>query len=114
MAIARTYRTYRFIDKDPVIDEVRTIVQDEGLMKRLAMAANLAGLSKVTLDNWFNGHTRRPQNASIMAVVTSLGYERKFTKTQKLDLEDELKKAIIWKKKQMESRPKKKRKSNGR
>jgi hypothetical protein len=108
MAIARTYRTYRFIDKDPVIDEVRTIVQDEGLMKRLGMAANLAGLSKVTLDNWFNGHTKRPQNASIMALVSSLGYERKFTRTQRLDFEEELKKAIAWKKKQDAARPKKK------
>lgn len=111
MAIARTYRTYRFIDKDPVIDEVRTIVQDEGLIKRLAMAANLAGLSKTTLDNWFNGHTRRPQNASIMALVSSLGYQRKFTKTEKLDLEEELKKAKVWRKRQDEARPKKKKRS---
>jgi hypothetical protein len=32
MAELRTYRTYRFIEKDPVIDKMRTLVQDGGLI----------------------------------------------------------------------------------
>jgi len=53
MAYVRIYRTYRFIDKNPVIDIVRTAVQDEGLIKKLKIVANLASLSTATIDGWF-------------------------------------------------------------
>lgn len=96
MADVRIYRTYRFIDKDPVIDEVRTIVQDEGLMKSLKIVSQLSGLTITTLTNWFSGGVRRPQNASVMAVITALGYERKFVKARKLDVDKELEFAVAW------------------
>jgi hypothetical protein len=100
MANNRVYRTYRFIDKDPVIDEVRTIVQDEGLMKSLKIVSQLSGLSMTTLNKWFGGETRKPQNASVMAVITALGYERKFVKSRSLDVERELEFAVAWLKKE--------------
>jgi hypothetical protein len=68
------YRTYRWLDKDPVIDAARTIVQDEKL-KNSAVHA-ISGIATATLDNWFNGHTRKPQNATLTAFSSSLGYVR--------------------------------------
>jgi hypothetical protein len=33
----KLYRTYRFIDKDPVIDEIRRTVPDEGQIRKLEL-----------------------------------------------------------------------------
>jgi hypothetical protein len=96
MARIRVLRTYRFLDKDPVIDQMRTVLQDEGLFTRLTIAADIASLSRTTLDNWFHGDTKRPQFASIMALMTSLGYENKWSRTTKIDVDEELKKARDW------------------
>ena len=101
--IRKTLRTYRFMDKDPVKDELQTILQDEGLFgkgKKLAQVATLANLSKQTLDNLFFGDTRRPQNATVMAIITAVGYERKFVKARKLNIEEELVFARAWNKKE--------------
>jgi hypothetical protein len=96
----RIYRTYSYIDKNPVIDKVRTLVQDEGLFKKLGIVHELSGVAVTTLDNWFNGATRSPQHATIAAVVTSLGYEEQFVKTKSLDIEAERKVAAAWLQKQ--------------
>jgi len=85
------YRSYNFVDKDPVIDKVRTIVQREGVTHQ--QLSWISGVSATTLYNWFEGQTRRPQHASIMAVVTSLGYRQAFVKTRKVDIEKEVAKA---------------------
>ncbi len=68
------YRTYRWIDKDPVIDAVRTVVQDEKL--KSGAVHEISGVATATLDNWFNGHTRKPQNVTVTAVTSALGYVR--------------------------------------
>lgn len=110
MAYVRVLRTYRYVDKNPVIDKMRTIVQDEGLMKRLKIAADLAGLAKSTLDGWFHGDIRDPRHSSIMGLVTSLGYEQEFTKARKLNVEKELEFARAWNKREkLKSRRKPKR-----
>ena len=100
MASIGIYRTYNFIDKDPVIDEIRTIVQDEGMMARLSDLGTLSGVSPQTLTKWFRGATRKPHNATVMAVVTSLGYERRFVKAKQLKVEEELPIALAWLKKE--------------
>lgn len=114
MAYTRVLRPYNFIDKDPVIDEVRTVVQDEGLIKKLGIVADLSSLSKATIDSWFNGDTKRPQNASIMAVMISLGYQRTWKKERKVDVDRELELARAWLKreraKRVANQPKRKRK----
>ena len=106
MARIRVYRTYNFIDKDPIIDKVRTVIQDEGLMAKLGIVSELAGVSKSTLDNWFEGITKRPQNYTVQAVVTSLGFESHFRRVEKIDVEKERVKAKRWAEKH---RPKKKK-----
>ena len=74
MARIHLYRTYRWIDKDPVIDAVRTVVQDEKLKNN--MVHEISGVAAATLDNWFNGETRKPQNVTVTAVTSALGYVR--------------------------------------
>jgi transcriptional regulator with XRE-family HTH domain len=71
-----TYKTYSFVDKDPAIDELRTLVQDSELSYDDISEA--CGVASSTLWNWFNGDTRRPQNASLEAVGRALGYRREF------------------------------------
>jgi hypothetical protein len=95
MAEFRTLRTYRFIDKDPVCDELRTLVEDRGLMEQLGRVAELAGVAPTTVQNLFNGETRRPQNRTVMGVATSIGYLRKWVSAD-FNLEEELKAARTW------------------
>lgn len=66
---------YRFIDKDPVIDVIRTEAQRYGNLSRqqLAKLGLKSGVSVSTLDNWFNGDTRRPQSLSTRFVLEALG-----------------------------------------
>jgi hypothetical protein len=109
----RVYRTYSYIDKNPVIDKVRTLIQDEGLIKKLPIVHEISGVATTTLDNWFNGKTRSPQHATIAAVITSLGYEEQFVKKKTLDIEKERAVAATWLEKQQakpngQRKPKKK------
>jgi hypothetical protein len=96
----RVYRTYSYVDKNPVIDKVRTLVQDEGLFKELKIVHEISGVSTTTLDSWFNGATKSPQHATIAAVITSLGYEETFVKKKDINVEAERKLAAEWLKKQ--------------
>lgn len=100
----RTYRTYRFIDKDPVIDKLRTIINDEGLSKKKNNVATMAGVTPSTLTNWFEGDTKRPQHASIAAVASALGYEVTFSKERKVDYESDLVLAKRWHKARKEKK----------
>lgn len=113
MANVRLYRTYRFIDKDPVIDEMRTLLQDEGLIKKLDLVHQLSGVSTSTLENWFNGDTVSPQNRTVSAVATSLGYKRAWEKQKKLDIDHELKLAAAWQQRQNSTRAKTPKKRAG-
>jgi hypothetical protein len=92
----RVYRTYNYVEKNPVIDKVRTLVQDEGLIKRLSVVHEISGVSTTTLNNWFNGDTRSPQHSTIAAVITSLGYREEFVKDHAIDIERERRTAATW------------------
>jgi len=70
----KMYKSYSFRNKDPVIDELRTIIDDE--KARTSEIVKSSGVSYSTLYNWFKGKTKRPQSASIEAVGRSLGYKR--------------------------------------
>src|SRR5271154_1294910 len=68
------YTTYNFVDKDPIIDVLRT-------MKNYAKISNreIAERSKVsagTLGNWFGGKTKRPQFATVAAAASAMGYSK--------------------------------------
>jgi len=66
----KTYNSYLFVDKDPIIDELRTLLKNEDWRK----LADASGVSYATLANWFYGDTKRPQHATIMAVLRAAGY----------------------------------------
>lgn len=68
-----TYKSYSFTDKDPIIDEIRTIYQDSGV--NYAWVHDHSNVSQTTLRNWFDGETKRPQAATINAVLRPLGYK---------------------------------------
>lgn len=96
MAEFKTYRTYRYIDKNPVIGRVQTILQDEGLFTKLGLVHELSGVADATLRNWFFGGTRNPQHGTIAAVITSLGYREEFVRDHDIDIEAERKAAAAW------------------
>lgn len=117
MADFRMYRTYRWLsrEKNPVIDKVRTIVQDEGLYKNMTALHEISGVSVGALNGWFFGDTRNPQHATIAAVLTSLGYEEQYIKQKTIDIEKERKAGQAWLEKRAEEREKtpKQKKANG-
>jgi transcriptional regulator with XRE-family HTH domain len=68
-----TYKSYSFINKDPIIDEIRTIYQDSGYTYKQIHEGS--GVTTSTLTNWFSGDTRRPQAATVNAVLRAMGYK---------------------------------------
>jgi transcriptional regulator with XRE-family HTH domain len=72
------YKSYNFVDKDPVIDRLRTMMAREGL--KYSKISDLSGVSSTTMHNWFEGKTKRPQYATVMAFVRALGYRAHFTR----------------------------------
>lgn len=74
MSALNLYRSYNFVDKDPVIDLMRDLVK--GQRMGYAKLAHMSGVSESTLRNWFDGKTRRPQYATVAAVMGSLGYRQ--------------------------------------
>ncbi len=70
------YKTYFFRarEQDPVIDQLRTIKDDEGMSD--AEISRKSGVSTGTLGNWWRGKTHRPQNASIEATGRAMGKKR--------------------------------------
>lgn len=76
------YKTYRFKDKDPMIDKIRTVLQLEypgsrknGSTINYSLASSHSGVSESTLRNWFEGETRRPQFASMCATARGAGHD---------------------------------------
>jgi hypothetical protein len=66
-----TYKSYNFVDKDPMIDEIRTIVEQSGASYKWINAES--SVSTQTIAKWFDGSTRRPQAATMNAVLRALG-----------------------------------------
>jgi len=66
----KVYRSYNFIDKDPIIDFARTHVYAHGGPSKVARDSDVA---PTTLYNWFHKKTRRPQFATVAAVLLACG-----------------------------------------
>jgi len=124
MAKLHIYRTYRWIDKDPIIDAVKTVVKTDEHLKNHHVH-QISGVATATLDNWFEGNTRRPQNSTLTAVTSALGYVRRdtlnrdgtvsvgFVKARDYDYAKEIEKQADWLLKQGKPKKKRKQKSNG-
>ena len=68
-----TYKSYNFIDKDPMIDQVRTIIMDSTMTYKAI--AEASGVTENTIRNWLDGATKRPQAATFNAVLRACGYK---------------------------------------
>lgn len=69
----KPYKSYVFRNKDPIIDKIRTVVQDSN-MKHKAVSDE-SGVSVACMHGWFHGKTRRPQFATVNAVARACGKE---------------------------------------
>lgn len=65
------YKSYLFIDKDPIIDAMRGHVSESKMS--YGQIHEAGGPSPTTLRNWFHGETRRPQFATVAATSRTLG-----------------------------------------
>jgi hypothetical protein len=76
----RLYKAYNFRDKDPVIDQLRTMAEDTyGTKvngKSLKQIEEGGGPTIACMRAWFFGKTKRPQNPTIEAAGRSMGYQR--------------------------------------
>ncbi len=74
------YKSYVFKDKDPAIDEMRTLVEQHYGMRvngrMLREIADGGGPSSTCMRGWFFGATKRPQNATLEAAGREMGYQR--------------------------------------
>jgi hypothetical protein len=73
------YKSYSFRDKDPVIDELRTLIQDSyGKINHSVMSTiqQDGGPTVSCMSNWFFGTTKRPQSATIEAAGRAAGHKR--------------------------------------
>lgn len=89
-------RTYSFVDKDPVCDELANMVDAVGLrgQKHTGKIATLATKAKATVDGILYGDTKKPRNDTVMSIATALGFERRWHAVQgKWNLEEELTRA---------------------
>ena len=73
MAKMGIYPSYLFKDHDPILDVVDTIVKDSG--KSIVQAHEISNVSVSTLASWRKRKTKRPQFATVAAVITALGGE---------------------------------------
>lgn len=80
----KLYKSYMFRNKDPVIDELRTLLTDAyGRVgyKSYKQIEQDGGPTTACLHNWFEGETKRPQSASIEAAGRALGFKRVWVKS---------------------------------
>jgi transcriptional regulator with XRE-family HTH domain len=68
-----SYKSYSFVDKDPMIDYIRTIIYESGAT--LTKISEDSGVNANTISKWLYGETRQPRAASINAVLRALGYK---------------------------------------
>jgi transcriptional regulator with XRE-family HTH domain len=78
-ALRAKSKPYRFLDKDPIIDTLRTAIADSKLSHReIALRANL---TPQTIRNWLYGSTHRPMHYSVAAVMNALSYRETWRST---------------------------------
>lgn len=67
------YKSYHFLDHDPIMDAVDTLVVSS--RHTFDWIADKSGVTTQTMRNWRKRKVKRPQFASIRAVVRALDAE---------------------------------------
>ena len=86
----KIYKAYAFRAKDPVIGELRRMIETKtgnrpnakGVLDKIEKAG---GPSRSAMNNWFFGKTMRPNNCTVEAAGRALGFERVWKKQTKDD-----------------------------
>lgn len=65
------YKAYPFVEKDPIIDVLRTVKSNTEMKD--AEIYEAGGPTVSTLRGWFVGVTRRPQFATVAAAASAMG-----------------------------------------
>lgn len=84
--IISTCKSYMFKDKDPVIDQLRTLAQNEyGKLdyRILRKISDGGGASVSCMAGWFFGDTRKPTNQTAEATGRTMGYHRVWQRVKK-------------------------------
>jgi len=68
-------RGYRWKDQDPVLTLINRVITNSGWS--LKTIEEKSGIKASTLRKWQLGNVRRPQNFTVEAVLSALGYTRK-------------------------------------
>jgi hypothetical protein len=79
----KLYKSYMFRTKDPVIDELNTLISDKfGPInhKTLSDIERNGGPSVSCMSAWFFGATQRPTNPTIEAAGRAIGFKRVWRK----------------------------------
>jgi len=79
-----TYKSYNFIDKDPMIDQVRTVIADSQMTYKSISEAS--GVGTNTISKWLDGATKKPQAATINAVLRACGHKLAIRPLAELDI----------------------------
>lgn len=69
--IPPVYRTYSFVDEDPILGIMLSLVDDSKLS--ISEVNERTNVSKTTLYNWRQRKTKRPQFCTIAAVAGAVG-----------------------------------------
>lgn len=84
MSGLKLYKSYNFTSKDPVIDELRTLIETENRSRMtrhmLQSIQDNGGPTIAAMNGWFFGKTRRPQSATIEACGRAIGWRRGWVK----------------------------------
>ena len=69
-----TYKSYNFVDKDPMIDQVRTIIQDSHMTYKVYLPKQVASPLTPYAIGW-TAAPSKPQAATFNAVLRACGYK---------------------------------------
>jgi hypothetical protein len=80
--VSKLYSAYLFRNRDPAVDEFRTVVEDHFghrvNVKDLTKIEEGGGPNTGTMKEWFFGKTKRPQSATLEAAGRAIGYRRQW------------------------------------
>lgn len=62
-----TYKSYNFVDKDPALYVVKTVVESSGLS--LKQVHEAGGATPTTMYRWFNGEGRTCRHDAMAATI---------------------------------------------
>lgn len=83
----KLYKSYMFRNKEPAIDELRTVIEDHFgkriTRNQLRQIEKSGGPTAGCMNGWFFGATKRPQNATLEAAGRAIGYKRVWVKEKK-------------------------------